>query len=224
MPSVSSRLHRQRPAKKLAQQTPAQAHTAKKIAQHGKNRPFYPILGTPGEEFRVCNAHTPRRANFLAQLEPRPAAMKPTAPLPDPDKPPLIPLTPLQAPSGPSLKPLAPLQVETRLNSAILRPQRCRWFQTRMMTSWQRRCRCQATQTNHQHRRQRFQPACVCPTDTPTQTHTPKVACNSSRTYPHESTKSLESQGSVITARRTHWGIACETAEHPGRRHTRRGR
>lgn len=201
MSSVSSRLHRQSPGKKLAQQTPAQAHTAKKIAQHGKNRPFWPILGTPGEEFRVCNAHTPRRANFLAQLEPRPAAMKPTAPLPDPDKPPLIPLTPLQAPSGPSLKPLAPLQVETRLNSAILRPQRCRWFQTRMMTSWQRRRRCQATQT-----------------------HTPKVACNSSRTYPHESTKSLESQGSVITARRTHWGIACETAEHPGRRHTKWGR
>ena len=224
MPSVSSRLHRQRPAKKLAQQTPAQAHTAKKIAQHGKNRPFYPILGTPGEEFRVCNAHTPRRANFLAQLEPRPAAMKPTAPLPDPDKPPLIPPTPLQAPSGPSLKPLAPLQVETRLNSAILRPQWCRWFQTTMMTSWQRRRRCQATQTNRQHRRQRFQPACVCPTDTPTQTRTPKVACNSSRTYPHESTKSLESQGSVITAQRTHWGIACETAEHPGRRHTKRGR
>ena len=224
MSSVSSRVHRQHPAKKLAQQTPAQAHTAKKIAQHGKNRPFWPILGTPGEEFRVCNAHTPRRASFLAQLEPRPAAMKPTAPLPDPDKPPLIPLTPLQAPSGPSLKPLAPLQVETRLNSAILRPQWCRWFQTTMMTSWQRRRRCQATQTNRQHRRQRFQPACVCPTDTPTQTRTPKVACNSSRTYPHESTKSLESQGSVITARRTHWGIACETAEHPGRRHTKWGR
>ena len=81
-------------ATKLAQQTPAQACTAKRLAQHGKNRPFWPIFGTLGEKFRVCNVRTPRRANFLAQLEPRPASMKPTAPLPNPDEPPLKPLMP----------------------------------------------------------------------------------------------------------------------------------
>jgi len=55
------------PATQHAQQTPAQAHTAKKLAQHGKNRSFWPILGTLGEKFRVCNARTPCRANFLPQ-------------------------------------------------------------------------------------------------------------------------------------------------------------
>ena len=58
----------------------------------------------------------------------------------------------------------------------------------------------------------------------PTRTRTLKVACNSITARIRAYSKALESQGSVITARRTHWGIACETAEHPERRHTKRGR
>ena len=58
----------------------------------------------------------------------------------------------------------------------------------------------------------------------PTRTRTLKVACNSITARIRAYSKTLESQGSVITARRTHWGIACETAEHPERRHTKRGR
>ena len=49
----------------------------------------------------------------------------------------------------------------------------------------------------------------------PTRTRTLKVACNSITARIRAYSKALESQGSVITARRTHWGIACETAERP---------
>ena len=58
----------------------------------------------------------------------------------------------------------------------------------------------------------------------PTRTRTLKVACNSITARIRAYSKALESQGSVITARRTHWGIACETAEAPERRRTKRGR
>ena len=49
----------------------------------------------------------------------------------------------------------------------------------------------------------------------PMRTRTLKVACNSITARIRAYSKALESQGSVIMARRTHWGIACETAERP---------
>ena len=60
--------HRRVPsAKKLAQQTPNQARTATKLALHGKIRPFWPIFGALGEKYRAFYAGTRSRANFIPQ-------------------------------------------------------------------------------------------------------------------------------------------------------------
>jgi len=48
------------------------------------------------------------------------------------------PLTPLRGANRHSLKPRAPLQAETRLVSAIFRPQWCQWFHSTMITGQQR--------------------------------------------------------------------------------------
>lgn len=48
------------------------------------------------------------------------------------------PLTPLRGANRHSLKPRAPLQAETRLISAIFRPQWCQWFHSTMITGQQR--------------------------------------------------------------------------------------
>ena len=48
------------------------------------------------------------------------------------------PSTPLRGANRHSLKPRAPLQAETRLVSAIFRPQWCQWFHSTMITGQQR--------------------------------------------------------------------------------------
>ena len=69
------------------------------------------------------------------------AQPKPLTPLLAPIRVAMKPLTPLRGANQHLLKPRAPLQAETRLNSAIFRPQWCQWFHSTMITGQQRRPR-----------------------------------------------------------------------------------
>ena len=226
------------PATQHAQQTPAQAHTAKKLAQHGKNRSFWPILGTLGEKFRVCNARTPCRANFLPQTtthQPRSAH----APVQNSPGIPHLKAKPVQ--NSPSTGKTAHFSPSSASREKIITArkqttQAGRTFYRRppltshaAHTHGTKFSPQPPPQGRNRYKTLRAIPASR-PTGTklsphsPTRTRTLKVACNSSIARSYKSSQTLESQGSVITARRTHWGIACETAEHPERRHTKRGR
>lgn len=66
------------------------------------------------------------------------AQPKPLTPLLAPIRVAMKPLTPLRGANQHSLKPRAPLQAETRLVSAIFRPQWCQWFHSTMITGQQR--------------------------------------------------------------------------------------
>lgn len=66
------------------------------------------------------------------------AQPKPLTPLLAPIRVTMKPLTPLRGANRHSLKPRAPLQAETRLVSAIFRPQWCQWFHSTMITGQQR--------------------------------------------------------------------------------------
>ena len=66
------------------------------------------------------------------------AQPKPLTPLLAPIRVAMKPLTPLRGANRHSLKPRAPLQAETRLISAIFRPQWCQWFHSTMITGQQR--------------------------------------------------------------------------------------
>ena len=66
------------------------------------------------------------------------AQPKPLTPLLAPIRVAMKPLTPLRGANRHSLKPRAPLQAETRLVSAIFRPQWCQWFHSTMITGQQR--------------------------------------------------------------------------------------
>ena len=66
------------------------------------------------------------------------AQPKPLTPLLAPIRVAMKPLTPLRGANQHSLKPRAPLQAETRLVSAIFRPQWCQWFHSKMITGQQR--------------------------------------------------------------------------------------
>ena len=371
------------PATQHAQQTPAQAHTAKKLAQHGKNRSFWPILGTLGEKFRVCNARTPCRANFLPQTtthQPRSAhaPVQNSPGIPDLKAKPvqnsphtakntysspfeasrekIIPVQTQTTRAGrifsrrppptthaahtPRYKTL-PAQQKTPISAHLARagrtfsrsrrkqPEQGESFpadhhspatqrtrpgtklsqqprpqgQTGTKLSGQSPPQGQPVQNSPSTRRVRPQPVQNSPSTgktahfspssasrekivtvqtqttragrifsrrppltshaahthgtkfspqpppqgrnryktlraipasrptgtklsphSPTRTRTLKVACNSITARIRAYSKALESQGSVITARRTHWGIACETAEAPERRRTKRGR
>ena len=226
------------PATQHAQQTPAQAHTAKKLAQHGKNRSFWPILGTLGEKFRVCNARTPCRASFLPQTtthQPRSAH----APVQNSPGIPHLKAKPVQnsphtakntysSPFEASREKIIPVQTQTTRAGRIFsrRPPLTSHAAHTHGTKFSPQPR---PQGRNRYKTLRAIPASR-PTGTklsphsPTRTRTLKVACNSITARIRAYSKTLESQGSVITARRTHWGIACETAEHPERRHTKRGR
>ena len=226
------------PATQHAQQTPAQAHTAKKLAQHGKNRSFWPILGTLGEKFRVCNARTPCRANFLPQTtthQPRSAH----APVQNSPGIPHLKAKPVQnspstgktahfSPSSASREKIVTVQTQTTRAGRIFsrRPPLTSHAAHTHGTKFSPQ---PPPQGRNRYKTFRAIPASR-PTGTklsphsPTRTRTLKVACNSITARIRAYSKTLESQGSVITARRTHWGIACETAEHPERRHTKRGR
>ena len=357
------------PATQHAQQTPAQAHTAKKLAQHGKNRSFWPILGTLGEKFRVCNARTPCRANFLPQTtthQPRSAhaPVQNSPGIPDLKAKPVqnSPHTAKNTYSSPfeaSREKIIPVQTQTTRAGRIFsrRPpptthaahtpryktlpaqqktpisahlaragrtfSRSRRKQPEQGESFPADHHPPATQRTptvqnspsiphlkakpaqnspsnpdlkakpvqnspstgktahfspssasrekivtvqtqttragrifsrrppltshaaHTHGtkfspqpppqgRNRYKTLRAIPASrptgtklsphSPTRTRTLKVACNSITARIRAYSKALESQGSVITARRTHWGIACETAEAPERRRTKRGR
>ena len=209
---------------KLSQHPPPQGQTGTKLSPHSKKHLFQPIRGEQGEKYPGPDANNPSRENLFPQTtthQPR-SAHSPVQNSPSTGK------TAHFSPSSASREKNIPVQTQTTRAGRIFsrRPPLTSHAAHTHGTKFSPQ---PPPQGRNRYKTLRAIPASR-PTGTklsphsPTRTRTLKVACNSITARIRAYSKALESQGSVITARRTHWGIACETAEHPERRHTKRGR